>query len=101
MKSAVVDFGPATEVMGKRRFTFMPIRNRLVMGDFHINTAGAFYDRGVGQFILPYDVTRSSSDPDALVLGFLQETYVAAAELASWDRRALERPRVRQPQALN
>jgi hypothetical protein len=26
-----------------------------------------------------------------LLLGFLQETYAAAAELAKWDRSALER----------
>jgi hypothetical protein len=55
-------------------------------------TAGAFYDRGLGQFILPYDVLRQTPDPDAVLLGFLQETYVAAAELAGWDRKALERP---------
>ena len=30
-------------------------------------------------------------DPDALLLGFLQETYAAAADLAKWDRKALER----------
>jgi hypothetical protein len=34
---------------------------------------------------------RQASDPDALLLGFLQETYEAAAELAKWDRKALER----------
>jgi hypothetical protein len=26
-----------------------------------------------------------------MLLGFLQETYVAAAELAQWNRKALER----------
>ena len=36
---------------------------------------------------LPYDAVFRSSD------GFLQETYVAAAELAKWDRKALERER--------
>ena len=55
-------------------------------------TPGAFYDRGLGQFILPYDAVRTASDPDAILSGFLQETYVAAAEAAGWDRRALERP---------
>jgi hypothetical protein len=55
-------------------------------------TAGAFYDRGLGQFILPYDVLRQAPDPDGVLLGFLQETYVAEAELAGWDRKALERP---------
>jgi hypothetical protein len=34
---------------------------------------------------------RQARDPDALLLGFLQETYAAAADLAKWDRAALER----------
>ncbi|HYZ43612.1 MAG TPA: DUF5996 family protein, partial [Xanthobacteraceae bacterium] len=54
-------------------------------------TTDAFYDEGLGQFILPYDAVRQASDPDKLLLGFLQETYAAAAELAKWDRQALER----------
>jgi Family of unknown function (DUF5996) len=60
-------------------------------GETRLRTAGAFYDQGLGQFILPYDVVRSAGDPDALLLGFLQETYAAAADQGSWDRRALER----------
>jgi Family of unknown function (DUF5996) len=60
-------------------------------GDTRLTTAGAFYDKKIGQFILPYDVLRQASDPDALLLGFLQETYAAAADLAQWDRKALER----------
>lgn len=61
-------------------------------GEARLNTAQGFYDTNVGQFILPYDAVRQSSDPDALLLGFLQETYAAAANLAHWDRKALERP---------
>jgi hypothetical protein len=60
-------------------------------GDTRLKTAGGFYDKNVGQFILPYDAVREASDPDALLLGFLQETYAAAADLAKWDRKALER----------
>jgi hypothetical protein len=40
---------------------------------------------------LPYDAVREARDPDALLLGFLQETYAAAANRAKWDRGALER----------
>jgi len=56
-----------------------------------LETPQAFYDKNVGQFILPYDAVRQATDPDALLLGFLQETYAAAATLAKWDRKALER----------
>ena len=45
----------------------------------------------LGQFILPYDAVRQARDPGTLLLGFLQETYAAAADLAQWDRKALER----------
>jgi len=33
---------------------------------------------------------RSASDPDAVLLAFLQSTYEAAANAAQWDRAALE-----------
>jgi hypothetical protein len=60
-------------------------------GDARLRTAEAFYDRDLGQFILPYDAVCESRDPDALLLGFLQETYETAADMAHWDRKALER----------
>jgi len=60
-------------------------------GETRLHTAEAFYDQGLGQFILPYDVVCSSRNPDALLLGFLQETYEAAADQGRWDRQALER----------
>ncbi len=60
-------------------------------GDTRLRTAEASYNKDVGQFILPYDAVRQSNDPDALLLGFFQETYEAAANLAKWDRKALER----------
>jgi hypothetical protein len=49
-------------------------------GDIRLSTAEAFYDKSLGQFILPYDAVREASDPDGLLLGFLQETYDAAAD---------------------
>jgi hypothetical protein len=64
-------------------------------GGTRLKTAEAAYDDNLGQFILPYDAVRQAHDPDALLLGFLQETYEAAAELGKWDRKALERQSVR------
>jgi Family of unknown function (DUF5996) len=60
-------------------------------GDTPLTTAGASYNKDLGQFILPYDAVRTARDPDVLLLGFLQETYAAAADLAKWDRKTLER----------
>ena len=59
--------------------------------DVKLRTPGAFYDTGLSQFILPYDAVRTASDSDAMLLGFCQETYEAAADLSAWDRKALER----------
>ena len=50
----------------------------------------AFYTTDLHEFILPYDVVRTSADPDRVLLEFLQSTYEAAADLAKWDRTALE-----------
>ena len=53
--------------------------------------AEASYSTELGEFVLPYTAVRTAADPDALLLDFLQSTYEAAAELADWDRPALER----------
>ena len=56
-----------------------------------VRPAAARYEPGLGEFVLPYRAVRASPTPNADVLAFLQDTYVAAADLAHWDRRALER----------
>jgi len=60
-------------------------------GDARVGPDGAFYSTDFGEFILPYDRVRESKSPDDLLLEFFQSTYVAAADLAKWDRPALER----------
>jgi len=50
----------------------------------------AFYSAEYGEFLLPYAAVRTAADPDATLLAFFQSTYEAAAELARWDRDALE-----------
>jgi hypothetical protein len=56
-----------------------------------VKPAGAFYSTEFREFVLPYDVVRTSATPDATLLDFLQTTYEAAANLGKWDRAALER----------
>jgi hypothetical protein len=55
-----------------------------------VRPSQAFYSTDLHEFILPYDAVRTSADPDRTLLEFLQSTYVAAADLARWDRAALE-----------
>ena len=51
-----------------------------------ITPDSAYYDKDFGEFILPYEVVRSSADPGATLLAFLESTYEAAASLGEWDR---------------
>lgn len=60
-------------------------------GEARVRPDGAFYSKEFGEFILPYDRVRESASPDDTLLEFLQSTYVTAADLAHWDRGALER----------
>ena len=53
--------------------------------------AAAFYSKELAEFILPYDAIRTSADPSEPLLAFLASTYGAAADLAGWERAALER----------
>ncbi|WP_088348858.1 MULTISPECIES: DUF5996 family protein [Rhodomicrobium] len=57
-----------------------------------VEPAEAYYNKELGEFILPYDAVRTAEDPDATLLAFLMSTYEAAATCANWDRGALEVP---------
>jgi hypothetical protein len=84
-------FWPGNGGYGKAAFYVYAYPEPAGYGATRLCTAQAAYDQDLGQFILPYDAVRESLDADALLLGFLQETYEAAASLAAWDRGALER----------
>jgi hypothetical protein len=58
---------------------------------YPVKPEAAYYHKDLGEYILPYEAVRTAENPDALLLDFLQSTYEAAAELAAWDRGALER----------
>lgn len=48
---------------------------------------GSYWDDGLREFVLPWEVARASADPDALVLDFLRATARAAEDLADWPGR--------------
>jgi len=56
----------------------------------HIKPGEAYWDKRLGEFLLPYDIVRRSRQPEAVLMAFLQSTYDAAADLGGWDRAALE-----------
>jgi hypothetical protein len=61
-------------------------------GAHPVRPEAAYFHETLGEFILPYDAVRTAVDPAQALLSFLQTTYEGAANLAHWDRIALERP---------
>ena len=60
---------------------------------YRVRTVGpeaAYYLDEMGEYVLPYEAVRTADDPDATLLAFLQDAYAATADLANWDRDALE-----------
>jgi len=53
--------------------------------------AGALYQGKMHEFLLMYEDVRRATSPHEEILEFAQSTYEAGANLAGWDRAALER----------
>jgi hypothetical protein len=60
-------------------------------GEQKVKPAAAFYHPGMKEFLLMYDDVRRAASPREALLGFLQSTYEAGANLGKWDRKELER----------
>jgi len=58
--------------------------------DAQVAPEAAYFDKTLGEFLLPYDAVRQAADPEAALLAFLESTYRAAAGSAGWDVAALE-----------
>ena len=59
-----------------------------------VSPDAAYYHGGLGEFILPYEAVRQAESPDAMIRTFIDSTYARAADLAQWDRKALDRETV-------
>jgi hypothetical protein len=59
-------------------------------GQAQVRPKAAQFAASLGEWVLPYDALRTADDPERSLLEFLQDTYVAAAQGAHWDRAALE-----------
>ncbi|MDG4665628.1 DUF5996 family protein [Mycobacterium sp. 236(2023)] len=45
---------------------------------------GAYFDSGLGEFVLPYRTVRTAAEPERLLRSFLDSTAAAAKDLAAW-----------------
>ena len=59
--------------------------------DAPVGPKAAHYDTNLGEFLIDYDSVRTAPSPTTALLEFCQTTYDAAARLAQWDTKALER----------
>jgi hypothetical protein len=56
-----------------------------------IRPEAAFYSQELGLFLLRFEDVRTASSPELGPLEFFQSTYDSGAQLAQWDRKALEK----------
>jgi hypothetical protein len=84
-------FWPGNGGFGQAAFYSYAYPQPAGFGEAPVQPGSAFYNKDLGEFILPYDAVRQAAAPAELLLDFLHSTYAAAADLAQWDRAALER----------
>lgn len=65
-----------------------------------VRPKAALYDPNLHEFLLSYDDVRKAKSPASAILEFAQTAYEAGANLARWDRAALERNQARSGQTL-
>ena len=60
-------------------------------GKQEVQPTQAFWSDEMGEFFLKYEDVQKSSNPDEVLMAFLQSTYEAAVKTSQWDRAKLER----------
>ncbi len=84
-------FWPGNGGFGKAAFYSYAYPEPQGFASAPMSAVGTYYDRSLGQHILPYDAVRQATSPDSELMRYLVSTYEAAANLGGWDRSALER----------
>jgi uncharacterized protein DUF5996 len=84
-------FWPGNGGFGQAAFYCYAYPQPAGFAEAQIAPGAGLYGKELGEFILPYDAVRQAAAPAELLLDFLESTYAAAADLAKWDRAALER----------
>ena len=82
---------PGQGPLGKAAFYSYTAPAPQGLSDQKVQPEQAYYSNDLGEFLLLYDDVRNASDPEKTLMDFLQSTYEAGANLAKWDRPALER----------
>jgi hypothetical protein len=61
------------------------------LAEVKVRPDAAGWDKALGEFIFKYDAVLAQASPETAVMEFLENSYAAAADMARWDRAALER----------
>jgi hypothetical protein len=61
------------------------------LAEVRILPDAAGWDKALGEFVFKYDALCAEGSPSVALMKFLDSTYSAAADVAKWDRAALER----------
>ncbi len=85
-----IGFWPGTEQFPYPAFYTYIVPAPDKLADASISPEVAYFDGKLGEFLLLYDELRNSSSPEEDLLAFFQSTYEVSANLAGWDRTALE-----------
>lgn len=97
-EEASVGFWPGSDAYPHAAFYAYAYPAPAGYAEAKVEPGEAVYSAEMGEFLLPYEAVRTAADPNSALLAFCQSTYDAAADLAAWDRDALEcplgRPRV-------
>jgi hypothetical protein len=91
-EEASVGFWPGSDAFPHAAFYAYAYPEPAGYAEARVAPDQAAWNPDMREFILPYAAVRAAPDPDAALLAFCQSTYDAAADLANWDRDALECP---------
>jgi hypothetical protein len=94
-EEASVGFWPGSDAFPHAAFYAYAYPEPTGYAEARVAPEQAAWNSDMREFILSYAAVRAAPDPDAALLAFCQSTYDAAADLANWDRDALECPQGR------
>lgn len=85
-------FWPGSGALPEPAFYAYAVPEPPGLKEARVQPQAAYYHRQLSEFILPYEAVRQADAPDDMIRAFIDSTYACAADLAQWDRGALDRP---------
>jgi hypothetical protein len=86
-----VGFWPGSGAVKDAAFYSYTVPEPQGFKDASVRPYAAHHVKQLGEFLLMYEDVRSAESPTSALLDFCHSTYEAGANLAKWDRAALER----------